>query len=127
MWEGKIEGDLVPFKMTEEQRRIACEKLSGGASRQTAEWDGVQLFRARPGSVYRGWPPHDSPKVEEPPRPHKCPACGHTLKKLKKPKVKKDSQDNRLRKWWLYYGPGRMTGGFPTKKEAMSWYLKGGR
>jgi hypothetical protein len=31
------------------------------------------------------------------------------------------------RKWWLFYSPNRLTGGFTTKKKAMDWFIKGGR
>lgn len=123
---GKIEGDVVPFPMTEEQRRMAIEKLAGGASRQTPEYDGVQLFRAKRAHPRPSAP---APKEKAAPKTRTCGACGSTVKVSKAvakvPKVK--AEPPRKQKWWLYYGPGRMTGGFPTKQEAMNWYLRGGR
>lgn len=116
---GSIEGEVVPFPMTQEQRRIACEKLAGGPSRQTPEYDGVQLFRAnKPVLTIEGVPISGM-------KTYKCAACGSTVKAPKKPKVK--ALPPRKQKWWLYYGPNRLSGGFPTKEEAMNWYLRGGR
>jgi hypothetical protein len=31
------------------------------------------------------------------------------------------------RKWWLYYGSGKITGSFKSKKEAVGWFKRGGR
>lgn len=30
-------------------------------------------------------------------------------------------------RWWLYYAPDRMTGGFATKREAIAWRRNGGK
>lgn len=117
---GSVEGEVIPFPMTKEQRQVACEKLSGGPSRQTAEYDGVQLFRAnKPVLTVDGLPVLPEPKTR------KCHACGSTVPSKRVPKVK--ARPTHKQKWWLYYGPNRLSGGFPTKQEAMNWYLKGGR
>lgn len=120
---GEIEGDVIPFKMTEEQRQTAIKRMAGGGVYQTPEYDGVQLFRAK--RTYPV-PSAPAPKVKAP-KTRTCGACGSRVKvsKAKAPKVK--AEPPRKQKWWLYYGPGRMTGGFPTKEEAMGWYLNGGR
>lgn len=31
------------------------------------------------------------------------------------------------RKWWLYYGKGRQTGPFKSRKRAIEFYFNGGR
>ena len=120
-WNGQVEGDVLPFPMTPEQRRVAIEKLAGGPKYQTAEYDGVQLFRAKKTVITRWDVPEDPPA----PQTRVCRHCGGRVKLKKQPKVKPDLPQKQ--RWWLYYGPGRMTGGFATKKEAMGWYLRGGR
>ena len=109
------EGDVLPFKMTRAQRRSAVEKLY--ITEQTNEWDNVRLFRAKRVAVT------PEPKAERAPKTRPCPTCGGTMKVPKPPKVKPEPQ----KRWWLYYGPGRMTGGFLTKQAAMKFYLGGGR
>lgn len=110
------EGDVLPFRMTPEQRRIAVEKSVS----RTPEYDGVQLFRAKLE------PMAPRPKVE-PAKPHvrTCSCCGGKVKV--KPVRRRPPPTPPQKRWWLYYGPGRMTGGFRTKQEAKNWFLNGGR
>jgi hypothetical protein len=34
---------------------------------------------------------------------------------------------NHRAKWWIYYAPDHMTGGFDTKREAIAWRYNGGK
>lgn len=113
------DGDILPFRMTDEERRIAIEK---SALPQTPEWDAVQLFRARP-----------LPKAPRPPAPvveqvrfRTCSCCKSRVKVKRLRRLRRPAAPPQKR-WFLYYGPGRMTGGFRTKREARGWYLNGGR
>lgn len=112
------EGDILPFKMTAEQRRAAI----GKSASHSPEHDLVQLFRAKP-----------TPKAPKPTAvpsekrvlTRKCSCCGGQVKvKVERARRIPDPPQKR---WWLYYGPGHMTGGFRTKQEAKNWYLNGGR
>lgn len=112
------DGDVLPFKMTAEQRRVAVEK----SKVSSPEYDAVQLFRARLLPKVR--PP--APPPPEKPLARKCSCCGSRVK-VKRVKRARRPPAPPQRRWFLYYGPGRMTGGFRTKLEARSWYLNGGR
>jgi hypothetical protein len=117
------EGVVVPFRMTAAERKAALAKLAGGPSRQTSEYDGVQLFREN--RVPKVVAPKPPPK-EEAPRTRTCGSCGSKVpvpKRKKRARVKAPPQ----KRWFLYYGPDHMTGGFLTKQDARNWYLKGGR
>jgi len=112
-----MKGDILPFKMTAEQRKIAVEKSK---ATQTPEYEGVRLFRAKL-EPKAPKPPAERPKTLT----RTCACCGSSVKV--KPVKAKRLPVQPPKRWFLYYGPGRMTGGFRTKKEAMNWYLKGGR
>lgn len=113
------EGDVLPFRMTAEQRRTALEKCPF----RSPEYDGVQLFRAKP----EPRPPRTpAPPPEKRVLTRTCSCCG-TRVKLKRVRAARRPPTPPQKRWWLYYGPGRMTGGFRTKKEARDWYLNGGR
>lgn len=114
----------MPFKMSAKARQEAIKR---SLLPQKSEWDSVQLFRAK-------LPPFVAPA----PEPHRkvrtrpCGACGGPVKVAPSPKGRKGPlkaarERHRKQKWWLYYGPDHMTGGFATKREAMDWYLSGGR
>lgn len=116
---GYPEGDILPFRMTAKQRQIAIEKSN---SPQKPEYDNVQLFRAKPLPKGPKAPPPVTPPEE---RTRTCHCCGSQVR-LKRAKAARPKTPPQNR-WWLYYGPGRMTGGFRTKEEAKNWYLNGGR
>lgn len=113
-----LEGDILPFRMTAKERQLAVEN----SRTHSPEHDAVQLFRAKP-----------TPKAPRPPAikeelvfTRTCRCCKSKVQ-VKRARLRRPLPPPPQKRWFLYYGPGRMTGGFRTKREARSWFLNGGR